>query len=64
MRKDNCVGLVTVTNYNYGSILQTFALQQVIRQNGRSTQIVRYSEGKIAKIKRFQNLEYAKSKMK
>ena len=58
------IGLVAVTNHNYGSILQTYALQSAVRNMGCDTQIIKYSEGKSAKIKRFKNKEYAISRMK
>lgn len=58
------IGLVAVTNHNYGSILQTYALQSAVRNMGCDTQIIKYSEGKLAKIKRFKNKEYAISRMK
>lgn len=61
MRK---IGLVTVTNHNYGSILQTYALQTAVRNLGGDTLIMQYAESKAAKIRRFCNKEYAISRMK
>ncbi len=58
------IGLVAVTNYNYGSILQTFALQESVRAHGHETQILIYAEPPTAKIKRFKNLEYCKTRLK
>lgn len=58
------LGLVCVTNYNFGSILQTFALQQTVRRMGYSTEIVAYHEPFIAKIGRLRNKEYAINKFK
>ena len=64
MVNERKIGLVVVTNHNYGSILQSFALQQAIRSIGCSTEIVNYQEEKKAKIKRLQNFEYAISRVK
>lgn len=58
------VGIVSVTNHDFGSILQTFALQAAVKKMGCNPQIVNYKESKIAKIKRFHNLEYAVSRLK
>ena len=58
------VGLVAVTNYNFGSILQTYALQTAVRNLGCQTQIIKYHEKIGAKIKRFCNSEYAISRIK
>lgn len=58
------IGLVAVTNHNFGSILQTYALQCAVRSMGCDTQIIQYSEGKSAKIRRFKNKEYAISRLK
>ena len=58
------VGLVAVTNHNFGSILQTFALQTAVRNMECNTQIIKYAEGKSAKIWRFCNSEYAISRLK
>ena len=58
------IGLVTVTNHNFGSILQTYALQTAVRNLGCDTQIIKYKESKAAKIGRFRNREYAISRVK
>ena len=58
------IGLVAVTNHNYGSILQTYALQTAVRNMGCDTQIIKYAEGKAAKIVRLLNGEYAISSLK
>lgn len=58
------IGLVAVTNHNYGSILQTYALQTAVRNMGCDTQIIKYAEGKAAKIGRFRNMNYAVSRLK
>lgn len=58
------IGLVAVTNHNYGSILQTFALQEAVRAHGHETEILKYAEPPIAKFKRFKNFEYGKTRLK
>lgn len=58
------IGLVVVTNHNYGSILQTYALQRVVSRLGGNTQIIKYAEGATSKICRFRNIEYAISRLK
>ena len=63
MRKKK-IGLVAVTNHNYGSILQTYALQSAVMNLGCDTQIIGYAEGKVAKIGRFRNMDYAVSRIK
>lgn len=60
----NKIGLVSVTNHNFGSILQTYALQIAVRNLGCDVQIFRYKERLLAKIKRFKNSEYAISRLK
>ena len=62
--KKNKVGLVSVTNHNYGSILQTYALQTAVRNIGYSTEIIYYREGKLSKLKRLLNIEYAWTRLK
>lgn len=58
------ISIVAVTNHNYGSILQTYALQTAVREMGCDTQILKYTEGKAVKIGRFRNREYAISRLK
>lgn len=58
------IGIVSVTNHNFGSILQTYALQIIIRKLGYTTQIIRYKESRFSKIKRLQNYEYTVRKLK
>lgn len=64
MRTDKLVGLVTVTNHNFGSILQTFALQFAVRKMGCNVRIIRYKERFTSKLRRLQNREYAISRLK
>ena len=58
------LGLVCVTNHNYGSILQTFALQTIVNNLGVETEIVRYNESKFSKIRRLRNKEYMRTRFK
>ena len=58
------IGLVCVTNNNYGSILQTFALQTIVNNLGVETEIVRYNESKFSKIRRLRNKEYMRTRFK
>lgn len=58
------IGLVSVTNHNFGSILQTYALQIAVRNMGCDVQIFRYKEQLSVKVKRFRNSEYAISRLK
>lgn len=58
------IGLICVTNHNYGSILQTFALQTIVNNLGVETEIVRYNESKFSKIRRLRNKEYMRTRFK
>lgn len=58
------IGIVAVTNHNFGSILQTFALQIVVKKLGCNPEIIRYKEPKMRKLKRLKNGEYAASRLK
>lgn len=53
------IGIVAVTNYNYGSILQTFALQKCVQKFKVQTKILRYKESGALKVLRLKNHEYA-----
>ncbi len=58
------VGILAVTYHNYGSILQSFALQEKVKEYGFKTEILNYSESKIAKIWRCRDSEYLYTRMK
>ena len=58
------IGLVTVTNYNFGSILQSFALQEILLSYGHEVQIIKYKERIGDKWKRLQNKEYVVTRSK
>lgn len=58
------IHLISVTYHNYGSLLQTFALQTAIRNLGFETEIVSYKENKIKKINRLLNFEYLTTRFK
>ena len=38
------IGLLSVYNHNYGSILQAYALQKKIEQLGYQSEIIRYKK--------------------
>lgn len=59
------IALISVWNHNYGSLLQTYAIQTFLKQNGFENEIILYQEKKmIRKIIRFINFSYLKSKVK
>lgn len=58
------IGLVSVTNHNFGSILQTYALQRAVRKTGCETEIILYKEGTASKLNRLRNLEYMTTRVK
>lgn len=61
---DKKTGLVCVTNNNYGSLLQTYALQIFLQKYSSQTEILNYKESVIRKLYRLRNLQYAKDKIK
>lgn len=61
---DKKIGLVCVTNNNYGSLLQTYALQLFLQKYNFRAEILNYKEPATRKLCRMRNLEYAKSKLK
>ena len=54
------IGLVSATLNNYGSLLQTYALQRKVSECGCYTEIVKYREPVSSKIRRLQYGEYLK----
>lgn len=59
MKKDkNKVGIIAVTNYNFGSLLQSFALLKTVEKMGYDVEIISYHEKIVNKLQRFQNKEY------
>lgn len=58
------IGIVSVICYNYGSMLQAFALQQKVRDLGAETDVLNYAESKIKKINRCRDYEYLYSRIK
>lgn len=54
------IGLACATLNNYGSLLQTYALQVVVNKEGINTEIIRYHEPVSRKIKRLKDFEYFK----
>lgn len=60
MRK---IGLVCVNNNNYGSILQSFALQYVLKKLGNDVTVIRYEEKSLMqKLHRMKNREWTINK--
>lgn len=59
------VGLVSVRNYNYGSILQAYAFQYVLKKNRINNEIIFYQKtNSIQQVKRVFNVPLLKSKIK
>ena len=65
MQKKGKVALISVWNHNYGSLLQTYAMQQYLNSNDFSNEIIKYSEKNyLRRLLRFTNLNYTRSKFK
>lgn len=47
------VGLVSVRNYNYGSILQAYALQQELFAAGIDNELIYYKKRNVVKVRRY-----------
>ena len=62
--ENKLIHLISVTYHNYGSMLQTYALQETVRKLGYSTEIVDYKECRAKKICRLLNKEYAETRFK
>lgn len=58
------IHLISVTYQNYGSILQTYALQNTVRKLGYNTLIVAYCESGLRKFLRLLNKEYAETRFR
>lgn len=58
MKDNKKVGLVAVSYYNYGSQLQTFAMQQVLTNLGVENEIIKYKQNPIKQLKRVKNLYF------
>lgn len=57
--------LISVWNHNYGSLLQTYALQKFLNSNNYSNEIILYKEKRIGRrLKRFLNYHYSVAKSK
>lgn len=55
MKDNKKIGLVAVSNHNYGSQLQTFAMQQALTNLGVESEIIRYKQNPIKQLKRVLN---------
>lgn len=61
----NVIGLISVKNHNYGSILQAYALQQILKNKGIVTEIVDYKKNNgLKQLLRVFNFPLLKSKLK
>lgn len=58
------VALISVLMHNYGSLLQTYALQRFIKKNNYESEILYYSENYAKKLIRLANLSYFIAKFK
>lgn len=58
------IGLVCATLNNYGSLLQTYALQAKVEESGITPEIIRYKEPLFSIFLRFRNIELAKVAIK
>lgn len=52
MKDNKKVGLVAVSNHNYGSQLQTFAMHQALTNLGVDNEIIRYKQNPVKQLKR------------
>lgn len=52
------IGLIGVTNHNYGSILQTYALQNFLERYNNEVELFNYREPKLNKISRLFDVDY------
>lgn len=59
------IALVSAYNYNYGSVLQTYALWHILQQNGIDTEILRYTKkNDLRQMVRIFNYPLLKAKVK
>lgn len=64
MKESKKIGLVAVSNHNYGSQLQTFALQQALTNLGVETEIIKYKQNPWKQLKRVTNPSFLLMKEK
>lgn len=65
MVKSKKIALVSVWNHNYGSLLQTYAVQSYLKTKGYSNEIIMYSDkSKLRVLLRATNSGYLKAKFK
>lgn len=64
MKKNTLIGLVAVSNHNYGSLLQTYAIHQVLKNIGVNNEIIKYKQNAIKQLKRIVNLSFFAIKWK
>lgn len=59
------IALVSAYNYNYGSVLQAYALQHILQQNGINTEVLRYTKkNDLRQMVRIFNYPLLKAKVK
>lgn len=58
------IGLVSVSIHNYGSLLQTYAMQKILDNYGVENDIILFKSDPIKQIYRIFNLSFMKMKMK
>jgi len=62
---NNKIALISVWNHNYGSLLQTYAIQKFLESQGFDNEIIQFKEkNKINLLRRMLNKTYFKSKFK
>lgn len=60
----NRVGLVSVSIHNYGSLLQTYAMQKVLDNYGVDNEIVLFKSDPVKQIYRIFNIPFMTMKVK
>lgn len=64
MISDNRVAMVAATIFNYGSMLQTYALQRVLEKNGYSVDVLKYKSTITTQWRRIRNITYVLMQIK
>ena len=64
MKKNKKVGLVAVSNNNYGSQLQTFAMHFVLNKIGVDNEVIKYKQDRTRQLKRLFNPSFLSIKGK
>ena len=64
MMKEKKVGLISVSIHNYGSLLQTYAMQQVLDKYGADNDIILFKSDPVKQLYRVFNVPFMKMKLK